>query len=91
MQHADETAAGTPGTYIDVTAADINGSGAPATVTSGIVKSLITAHPAADITEIGYIGGKRFVQITAVFGGTHATGTPIAIDLVLGAPRSAPV
>lgn len=90
LQHADDNGAGAAGIYIDVVATDINGAGAPATVTSGLVKSLIAAHAAADITEIGYVGGKRFLQISAVFGGTHATGTPIAVNLVKGAPRNAP-
>lgn len=90
LQHADDNGSGAPGAYSDVAVSDINGAGAPATVTGGLVKSLITAHAAADITEIGYIGGKRFLQLSAVFGGTHGTGTPIAVDLVKGAPRSAP-
>lgn len=77
-------------TFTPVAVSAINGRDAPATVTSGIVKSLITAHAAADITEIGYIGGKRYVQMVPTFGGTHGTGTPLQCTVVKGHPRNAP-
>lgn len=91
MTHADDDGTGNPGSYSNVAATDINGEGAPATVTNGIVKALVAAHAAADITEIGYIGGKRYLKILADFSGTHGTGTPIAVELIKGAPRNAPV
>jgi hypothetical protein len=51
------------------------GQNADASVgTGGIVKSLIAAHAAADTTEVGYIGGKRYLKVLADFSGTHGTG-----------------
>jgi hypothetical protein len=85
LQHSDD---GT--TYANVAATDINGADAPTTVTSGIVKSLVAAHATAEVNEIGYIGGKRYLQLTPVFGGTHATGTPLAAVCVKGMPRYRP-
>lgn len=90
MTHADDDGTGNPGAYSNVAVTDINGSGAPATVTNGIVKSLIAAHAAADVTEIGYIGGKRFLKLLADFSGVHGTGTPISAVLTKGHPRNAP-
>jgi hypothetical protein len=58
--------------------------------TGGIVRSLIEAHAAATVTEIGYIGGRRYVRLSADFGGTQATGTAIAALVVRGHPHSAP-
>ncbi|MBK5958583.1 hypothetical protein CCR97_10230 [Rhodoplanes elegans] len=57
----------------------------------GIVKSLVAAHAAADVTKLSYIGSKRYVSVLADFGGTHSTGTPIAVMVVKGHPASAPV
>lgn len=52
---------------------------APASVsTTGIVRSLTAAHAAATVQKIGYIGGKRYMKLTAEFSGTHGTGTPMA-------------
>lgn len=90
LEHADDDGTGNPGAYSDVLVTDINGKDAPATVTTGYVKSLIVAHASADVSEIGYIGGKRFLRFTPVFGGTHATGTPMAATLSKGHPRNAP-
>jgi len=90
LTHADDNGAGSPGIFTPVTAADIYGADAPTTVTGGIVKSLIAAHAAADVTEVGYKGGKRFLKLLADFSGTHGTGTPIAALLVKGDPRNAP-
>jgi hypothetical protein len=56
--------------------------------TGGIVKSLVAAHATADVTRIGYIGGKRYIRPTADFSGTHGTGTPIAVVVVKGRPRA---
>ena len=71
-----------------VTLADVQG---PASVSSGIVKSLVAAHAAADVTEVGYIGQKRYVEIKADFSGTHGTGTPISVVLVKGNAEIKPV
>lgn len=68
----------------NVTADDIINidSVAPVSVTNGIVRSLTAAHAAATAQKIGYIGGKRYLRLTADFSGTHGTGTPIAAVVV---------
>lgn len=70
-------------TYTNVTDADMLGVTG---ITSGIVRSLTAAKAAADTapTELGYIGGKRYLKVLADFSGTHATGTPISVVLVKG-------
>lgn len=83
MTHSDDDT-----TYANVTDGDVQGVTG---VTNGIVKSLKTAHAAADVTKIGYIGDKRYVKMLADFGGTHGTGTGISVAAVLGNARSLPV
>lgn len=73
--------------YVAVTAADVIG---PATVTNGIVKSLVSEHAAADVTKIGYIGGKRYLKLTPTFGGSHASPTPMSANVVTRELRSYP-
>jgi hypothetical protein len=51
---------------------------APASITNGIVRALIAAHTAATVQKIGYIGGKRYLKMTADFSGTHGAGTPMS-------------
>lgn len=72
-----------------VTLADVQG--VTAVGTGGIVQSLIAAHAAATHTKIGYVGGRRYVRLLADFGGTHATGTPLAAVAVLGDVALGPV
>jgi hypothetical protein len=72
-----------------VTQADVVG----ATVSgSGIVRSLIAAKAAADVTasEMSYIGGRRFIRLTADFSGTHGAGTPMTAFAVRGLPEQMP-
>lgn len=90
LEHADDNGSGAAGTYSNVTADDLYGADAPATVTGGIIKALTTAHATPDVSEFGYKGGKRFLRFTATFSGTHATGTPLAAVLVKGHPNIAP-
>lgn len=90
LEHAEDNGSGAAGTYSNVTADDLYGADAPASVTGGIIKALTTAHATPDVSEFGYKGGKRFLRFTATFSGTHATGTPLAGVLVKGDPRNAP-
>jgi hypothetical protein len=83
LTHSDDNS-----TYANVTADDVQG---PASVSSGIVKSLVAAHATADVTKIGYIGGKRYIKLLADFSGTHGTGTPIGVTVIKGTPAMAPV
>lgn len=78
LTHSDDNSS-----YDDVVAADVQG----VTVTSGgIVRSLTAAKAAADTapTEIGYIGGRRYLKLLADFSGTHSSGTPMSAVLVKG-------
>jgi hypothetical protein len=81
MTHSDDTSSFAP-----VTADDLLGV---ASVSSGIVKSLVAAHATADVTRFGYRGGKRYVKMLADFSGTHGTGTPIAAVVAKGHPHMA--
>lgn len=83
LTHSDDDT-----TYTDVVDDDVQGVTG---VTSGIIKSLTTAHAAADVTKIGYVGNKRYLKLLAYFGGTHVSPTPISAVVVLGNPRVAPV
>jgi hypothetical protein len=68
---------------VAVTDADlVKDSLCPATVTAGIVRSLVSAHASADVQKLGYVGGHRYVKLVPDFSGTHGTGTPIAASLV---------
>jgi hypothetical protein len=80
LTHSDDDS-----TYAAVTDADVQG--VDSVGAGGIVKSLIAAHAAADITKIGYVGGKRYLKMLADFSGTHGTGTPIAAEVIKGYSR----
>ena len=56
----------------------------------GIVRSLIAAKAAADVQEMSYIGGRRYIRLTADFSGTHGTGTAMAAYAVRGLPEALP-
>lgn len=83
LTHSDDNS-----TYVNVTDADLQGVSG---TTSGIVYSLIAAHAAATVTEIGYVGGKRYLKLLADFSGTHGTGTPMSALAVLGRASLRPV
>lgn len=53
---------------------------------SGVFKSYTTAKAAADVVKVGYRGGKRYLQFTPTFGGTHSSGTAVAAIAVRGSP-----
>jgi tryptophan synthase beta subunit len=83
LTHSDDNS-----TYSNVTDSDvILDSLGPTSVTSGIVRSLTSAHATADVQKIGYIGGKRYLKLLADFSGTHGTGTPIAANVVRECPN----
>ncbi len=85
LTHSDDDT-----TYANVATADVNGKDAPTAVTNGIVKSLTAAHATADVSEIGYIGGKRFLKLLAHFSGTHGTGTALSAAAIRGTPIRIP-
>lgn len=83
LTHSDDD-----NTYEAVAQRDIAG----ATVTAGgIIKSLIAAHAAADVTRVGYVGGRRYLKLLADFGGTHGVGTPISATVIRANPHLGPV
>lgn len=89
MTHSDD---GT--TYTAVTSSDVRitteAGTAGSVATGGIVLSLTAAHAAAGVTEVSYIGGKKFQKVLADFSGTHGTGTPICIIQIKGHPKYGP-
>lgn len=87
LTHSDDDA-----TYTDVAITDLLPDAlCPTTITTGIVRSLVAAHPAATVQKLGYVGGKRYLKLLADFSGTHGVGTPITAVVVKGAPNLAPV
>ena len=54
---------------------------------SGVFLTLDADAETPQAMTIGYVGGKRYVRVTADFSGTHGTGTPIAAVVVKGAAR----
>jgi hypothetical protein len=74
-------------TYDNVADKDLTGVTG---TTGGIIKSLVAAHATADVTKIGYRGGRRYLKCLADFSGTHGTGTPISVLVVKGGSRYNP-
>jgi hypothetical protein len=85
LRHGDNA---TVGEHAAVAAADVHGV---TWATGGIVRSLVAAHAAASVVEVGYIGSKQFISILADFSGTHGAGTPISVVALRQLPLSAPV
>ena len=54
---------------------------------SGIFLTLDANGETPQISEIGYVGGKRYVRVVADFTGTHSTGTAVAAAVIKGHPR----
>jgi hypothetical protein len=54
---------------------------------NGIFLTLDANGETPQISEIGYVGGKRYVRVVADFTGSHSNGTPIAAAVIKGHPR----
>ena len=54
---------------------------------SGIFLTLDDNAATPQVTTIGYVGGERYVRVTADFTGTHSTGTPMSVAVIKGHPR----
>lgn len=81
LEHSDDNS-----TWVDAESADVNGSlGA-----NGLFLTLDDNAESPQISEIEYLGSKRYVRVVANFSGTHGTGTPISASVILGKPRHAP-
>lgn len=85
LQHGDESDGSD---MAAVEAADVEGV---TLGTGGIVLALTSAHAAATLTRVGYVGTKRYVRVFADFSGTHGTGTPMSCVVERGHPAVAPV
>jgi hypothetical protein len=81
LTHSDDNSS-----YSNVTDADMLGVTG---ITGGIIKSLVAAKAAADVSRFGYIGSKRYLKLLADFSGTHGAGTAIAACVVKGNPERA--
>jgi hypothetical protein len=79
LTHSDDNSS-----YSNVADADMKGVTG---IASGIIKSLVAAHAAAEVIKYGYVGGKRYLKLLADFSGTHATGTPLAAAVIKGRPH----
>jgi hypothetical protein len=84
LEHSTDNSA-----WAAVAQADVLGA---TVATGGIVRSLIAAKAAIDAapTELSYIGGRRYIRLTADFSGTHATGTPMTAFAIRGLSESLP-
>ena len=54
---------------------------------SGIFLTLDANAETPQVATIGYVGGSRYIRVTADFTGTHSTGTPVAVSVIKGHPR----
>ncbi|GGD42579.1 hypothetical protein [Aureimonas glaciei] len=57
---------------------------------AGVALSLRSAHAAATVHKVAYIGDKRYSRLSVDIVGTHAAGTPVAVLALLGQPQSLP-
>ena len=81
LEHSDDDS-----TYVDAESSDVNGTlGA-----NGLFLTLDANAESPQISEIEYLGTKRYVRVVANFSGTHGTGTPIAASVILGKARHNP-
>ena len=72
-------------TYSAVTTADM----LDLTVSSGVVLTIDSTDEDATLYKLGYVGGKRYLQLTYTETGT--VSMPMSITLVKGHPAIAPV
>ena len=54
---------------------------------SGIFLTLDANGETPQTSQIGYIGGKRYVRVKIDATGTHSNGTPISVQAILGNPQ----
>ena len=81
LEHSDDDS-----TFVDMASADVNGT----LGSGGLVLTLDANAETPQVSEIEYLGSKRYVRVVANFSGTHGTGTPMSASVILGKPRHAP-
>lgn len=74
-------------TYTDVETADMLGL----TVTSGTVLVVDSTDEDNTLYKIGYVGGKRYLELTYTETTTGSNTTLMSIELIKGDPENAPV
>ncbi|MEH6724937.1 MAG: hypothetical protein V7703_02180 [Hyphomicrobiales bacterium] len=82
LTHSDDDSS-----YSAVTDADMLGV---SSISSGIIKTLNSAHAAAAVYRYGYVGSKRYLKLLADFSGTHGSGTPMAAVVLAGKGHDSP-
>jgi hypothetical protein len=84
LEHSSDNLAWSAVAQADVLGATVAGG--------GIVRSLIAAKAAIDAapTELSYIGGRRYIRLTADFSGTHGAGTPMTAFVIRGDAEQLP-
>lgn len=81
LEHSDDNS-----TFTDVTQSDITNG----TIASGGIWLKLDGTTGGDpdttglVTQVGYIGGKRYIRGVIAKTGTHSTGTPIGLMVVKG-------
>ena len=80
LTHADDDGTGSAGDYANVAAADVLG----VTPSSGVILTLAAGAVAAAVYNFGYVGGKRFLKLTAAETGSNATGTIVSATIIKG-------
>lgn len=81
LEHSDDNS-----TYTDVTQSDITNG----TIASGGIWLKLDGTSGGDpdttglVTQVGYIGGKRYIRGVIAKTGTHSTGTPIGLMVIKG-------
>jgi hypothetical protein len=87
VEHSDDGS-----TWTNVGPNDVIGAPIAApSAANGFVRSLVAAKAAADTTDFSYVGSRRFVAVTPIFGGTHGVGTLFYGAALRGNPHIAPV
>lgn len=88
LEHAPDDGTGAAGTYTDVVDADVVGATG---LSSGVFLTFTEGTAADDVSvnQIAYIGGKRFIRVTAT-PTDIGTGGPIAIPVIKGNAAHAP-
>ena len=79
LEHADDDGTGSAGDYSAVAAADVLG----VTPAQGIIFTIDDPEKDNAVYKCGYVGGKRFLKITAAEEGATA-GCPISVVLIKG-------
>jgi len=74
-------------TYTNVETADM----LDLTVTSGVVLVVDATTEDNAIYKLGYVGGKRYLELTYTETTTGSNATPMSIVLVKGNPENSPV